>query len=72
MAELLRKNNPEAEAALEKVTALCRGHWAEPIRRLSVAVDAFDFKGALKALEAFAGDANVPLTPPEILREVKS
>ena len=59
LAELLRKNNPEAEVALESVNALCLGRWSGTIRRLGVAVDTFDFKGAMKALEALAGDANV-------------
>jgi hypothetical protein len=61
LAELLRKNNPEAEVALETVTALCLGQWAESIRRLGLAVDNFDFKGAMKALEALAGEAGVAL-----------
>jgi two-component system sensor histidine kinase/response regulator len=61
LAELLRKNNPEAEVALETVTALCLGQWAESIRRLGLAVDTFDFKGAMKALEALAGEAGVAL-----------
>ena len=61
LADLLRKNNPEAEVALETVTALCQGQWPESIRRLGQAVDMFDFKGAIKALEALAGDANIAL-----------
>jgi hypothetical protein len=58
---LLSKNNPEAEVALETVTALCVGQWAGSIRRLGLAVDLFDFKGAMKALEALASDAGVVL-----------
>jgi len=61
LADMLRKNNPEAEVALETVTALCRGRWAESTRRLGKAMDLFDFKGAMKALEELAGDVNVAL-----------
>ncbi len=61
LAELLRKNNPEAEAALETVTALCVGQWAGRIQRLGLALDRFDFKAAIKALEELAGDAEVTL-----------
>jgi HPt (histidine-containing phosphotransfer) domain-containing protein len=61
LSDLLRKNNPDAEVALETVTALCLGQWAESIRRLGLALGTFDFKGAMKALEALAGDATVAL-----------
>jgi hypothetical protein len=61
LADMLRKNNPEAEAALEKVMQLCQGHWEESTRRVGEALDRFDFKGAIKALEDFAGDANVAI-----------
>jgi signal transduction histidine kinase/DNA-binding response OmpR family regulator/HPt (histidine-containing phosphotransfer) domain-containing protein/HAMP domain-containing protein len=61
LAEMLRKNNPEAEVALENVTALCRDQWAESTLRIGNAVDSFDFKGAMKALEQLAGEANISL-----------
>jgi two-component system sensor histidine kinase/response regulator len=60
LADLLRKNNPEADAALETVTALCLGQWGASTRRLSMALDQFDFRGAMKALEALALDSQVP------------
>jgi two-component system, sensor histidine kinase and response regulator len=61
LAEMLRKNNPEAEVALETVTTLCLGQWTGTTRRLGIAVDTFDFKGAIKALDALAGEAKVAL-----------
>ena len=61
LADLLRKNNPDAEVALETVTALCLNQWAGSIRRLGLTLGTFDFKGAMKALEALAGDATVAL-----------
>jgi len=61
LAEMVRKNNPEAEAALENVTSLCRGQWATTTRRIGNAVDSFDFKGALRALQELAGEANIAL-----------
>jgi hypothetical protein len=60
LADLLRKNNPEADAALETVTALCLGQWGASTRRLAMALDQFDFRGAMKALEALALDSQVP------------
>ena len=61
LAEMVRKNNPEAEVALENVTALCRGQWSVITRRIGNAVDSFDFKGAMKALQELAGEANIAL-----------
>jgi two-component system sensor histidine kinase/response regulator len=64
LAERLRKNDPEAETAMETVTALCQGQWSGSIRRLNQAVDMFDFKGAIRALDSLAADSNVDL--PEV------
>ncbi len=61
LADLLRKNNPDAEVALETVTALCPNQWAGSIRRLGLTLGTFDFKGAMRALDALAGDAAVAL-----------
>jgi two-component system sensor histidine kinase/response regulator len=61
LVEMVRKNNPEADTALENVTALCRGQWAVTTRRIGDAVDSFDFKGAMKALEELADEANIAL-----------
>ncbi len=62
LADMLRKNNPEAEVVLEKVTSLCRGQWSVSTRKIGAAVDLFDFKAATKALEELADEANVALS----------
>jgi two-component system sensor histidine kinase/response regulator len=59
LADMLRKNNPEAEVVLDKVTALCRGQWVVSTRRLASAIDLFDFKGAIKAVEELAVEAGL-------------
>jgi two-component system sensor histidine kinase/response regulator len=59
LEEMLRKNNPDAEVALENIVSLCRGHWAVSTRRLGAAIDQFDFKAAIKALEALAAEVGL-------------
>jgi PAS domain S-box-containing protein len=54
LAELVRKSDPEAEAALERVRGLLRGLRAKEVQRVSAALDLFDFREAAKALAALA------------------
>jgi two-component system, sensor histidine kinase and response regulator len=61
LADLLRKDDSEAEVAFEKVTALCHGQWGVSTQRLSNALDMFDFGAALTALEDLAGEADIVL-----------
>ena len=54
LADLIRKNNPDAENVLEQVRAALKGSHAEAVDRIAEALDGFDFRGAMKALAALA------------------
>jgi PAS domain S-box-containing protein len=54
LADLVRKNDPEAEGALENVRGALRGTRSKEVERVAQALDRFDFRGAAKALTALA------------------
>jgi hypothetical protein len=54
LADLVRKNNPDAEKVLDHVRAALKGSRAEAVERIAQALDVFDFRGAMKALTALA------------------
>jgi signal transduction histidine kinase/CheY-like chemotaxis protein/HPt (histidine-containing phosphotransfer) domain-containing protein len=61
LADLVRKNNPEAENALEQVRAALKGSHTDDVDRVAQALDVFDFRGAMKALNALAKAEGVPV-----------
>jgi CheY-like chemotaxis protein len=61
LADLVRKNNPDAENLLEHVRAALKGSRAEGVDSLAKALDVFDFREALKALAALADAEGIPL-----------
>jgi two-component system sensor histidine kinase/response regulator len=61
LADLVRKNNPDAEHALEDVRAALKGSHTEAVDRVAQALDVFDFRGAMKALTALAKAEGVPI-----------
>jgi PAS domain S-box-containing protein len=54
LADLVRKNDPEAEGALEQVRAALNGSRTSEVERIAQALDLFDFRGAAKAFTALA------------------
>ena len=54
LAELVRKNDPEAEGALDQVRGALHGSRTSEVERIAQALDLFDFRGAAKALTALA------------------
>ena len=61
LADLIRKNNPDAENVLEQVRAALEGSHAEAVDRIAQALDGFDFRGAMKALAALADAEGIPV-----------
>ena len=61
LAELVRKNDPEAEIALEPVRDALRGSRPREAERIAQALDMFDFRGAAKALNALAEAEGISL-----------
>jgi two-component system sensor histidine kinase/response regulator len=61
LAELVRKNDPEAEGALEHVRVALKGSRSQEVGRIAQALDLFDFRGATKALSALAEAEGLPL-----------
>jgi PAS domain S-box-containing protein len=61
LAELVRKNDPEAEGALEHVRVALKGSRPQEVGRIAQALDLFDFRGATKALAALAEAEGLPL-----------
>ena len=61
LADLVRKNNPDAENVLEHVRAALKGSHTEAVERVAQALDVFDFRGAMKALTALAEAEGVPI-----------
>jgi two-component system sensor histidine kinase/response regulator len=60
LAEFVRKNDPEAENALEQVRVALNGSRAKEVERIARALDMFDFRGAAKALTALAEAEGLP------------
>ena len=54
LADRVRKSDPEAEGALERVRRALGGSRAGEVERIAQALDLFDFRGAAKALSALA------------------
>jgi CheY-like chemotaxis protein len=54
LADLVRKNEPEAESALENVRSALRGTRSKEVERIAQALDLFDFRAAAKALAVLA------------------
>jgi two-component system sensor histidine kinase/response regulator len=54
LADLVRRNDPEAEGALEQVRGALKGSRGKEVERIAQALDLFDFRGATKALTALA------------------
>jgi two-component system sensor histidine kinase/response regulator len=61
LADLIRKNNPDAESVLEQVRAALEGSRFEAVDRIAGALDVFDFRGAMKALAALADAEGIPV-----------
>ena len=61
LADLVRKNDPEAEGALEHVRGALKGSRAKEVERIAQALDLFDFRGAAKALAALADAEGIRL-----------
>jgi HPt (histidine-containing phosphotransfer) domain-containing protein len=54
LADRVRKNDPEAEGALEQVRGALQGSRTREVERIAQALDLFDFRGAARALAALA------------------
>jgi hypothetical protein len=63
LADLVRKNDPEAEGALEHVRGALKGARAKEVGRIAQALDMFDFRGATRALTALADAEGIPVGP---------
>jgi two-component system sensor histidine kinase/response regulator len=61
LADLVRKNNPDAENALEPVLAALRGSRGKEVERIAQALDMFDFRAATKALSTLADAEGIPV-----------
>ena len=61
LAELVRKNDPEAEIALERLRGVLKGARPKEVERIAQALDLFDFRAAAKALTALAEAEKVAL-----------
>ncbi|HBO44522.1 MAG TPA: diguanylate cyclase, partial [Planctomycetaceae bacterium] len=62
LAALIRKNNPDAENALERLRDVLKGTRSKEVDRVALALDSFDFRGASEALSALAEAEKIPLT----------
>jgi PAS domain S-box-containing protein len=54
LADLVRKNDPEAENALEHIRSTLKGARTKEVEQIAQALDRFDFRAAAKALTALA------------------
>jgi two-component system sensor histidine kinase/response regulator len=61
LADLVRRNDPEAEGALEHVRGALQGTRGREVERIAQALDRFDFRGAARALAALAEAEGVPV-----------
>ncbi|AGA27825.1 PAS domain-containing hybrid sensor histidine kinase/response regulator [Singulisphaera acidiphila] len=61
LADLVFKNNPDVENALEHVRAALKGSRGDEVERAAQALDLFDFRGAMKALVSLAAVEGISL-----------
>jgi HPt (histidine-containing phosphotransfer) domain-containing protein len=61
LAELVRKSDPDAEMALERLRGALKGSRGKEVERIAQALNSFDFRSAAKALTAFAEAEEIPL-----------
>ena len=61
LADLVRRNDPEAEGALEHVRGALKGSRTKEVERIAGALDLFDFRGAAGALTALAEAEGLPI-----------
>jgi two-component system sensor histidine kinase/response regulator len=61
LAERVRKNDPEAEAALETVRNVLGNSRSQETERIARALDIFDFRGAVKVINALAQSEGITL-----------
>ena len=61
LAELVRKNDPEAEDALERLRGVLQGTRPKEVERIAQALDLFDFRAAAQALTTLAETERIPL-----------
>jgi CheY-like chemotaxis protein len=61
LADLVRKNDPEAESALENVRDALRGTRSKEVEHIAQALDLFDFRAAATALAVLAEAEGVPV-----------
>jgi two-component system sensor histidine kinase/response regulator len=61
LAALVRKNDPEAEDALERLRGVLKHTRHGELNRIAAALDLFDFRGAAKALNALAEAEGIPI-----------
>ncbi|MHB8866142.1 MAG: Hpt domain-containing protein, partial [Pirellulaceae bacterium] len=61
LGELVRKSDPEAEMALERLRGALQGLRGKELERIAQALDLFDFRAAAKALAALAEAEGIPL-----------
>jgi two-component system sensor histidine kinase/response regulator len=63
LADRVRKNDPEAEGALEHVRGALKGSRTKEVERIAQALDLFDFRGAARALAALAEAEGIAVGP---------
>jgi two-component system sensor histidine kinase/response regulator len=63
LADLVRRNDPEAEGALEQLRTVLKGTRAGEVDRVARALDRFDFREAAKAITALAGADGIRIAP---------
>jgi PAS domain S-box-containing protein len=63
LADLVRRNNPDAEAALEHVRVALGGLHSRDVEHIAGALDQFDFRGAARALTALAEAEGISMGP---------
>jgi two-component system sensor histidine kinase/response regulator len=64
LSDLVRKNDPEADHALEQLRAALQGGRRKELEGIAQALDVFDFRGAAKALAALAEAEGIMLGAP--------
>jgi two-component system, sensor histidine kinase and response regulator len=65
LAQLVSKNDPEAESALEALQGVLRGARPSEVDRIAQALDLFDFRTAAKAIVGLAEAEKIALKPGE-------
>jgi PAS domain S-box-containing protein len=63
LAELVSKNDPEADHALEHLRSVLKGARQKEVDRIAQALDLFDFRSAAKAITGLAEAEKVALRP---------